>query len=162
DGIVLDKPLEIIGDGPREEIIFENPDTHCVVIRTKMALVRGLTLNSRGECKGNRRSAVDIPEGELVLEDCTLISDTLAMVFVHGSAANPTIRRCRLSEGKASGIQVSDDARATIEECEFLGNAEAGLLVRTGGNPVVRRCRFHDGKLFGILVDEWGRGTVEE
>ena len=162
EGIVLDKSLEIIGDGPREEILFENPDTHCVAVRTARALVRGLTLHSRGESKGNRRSAVDIPEGELLLEDCTLSSDTLPSVFVHGSRANPTIRRCRLLDGKASGIQVSDDARATIEECEFLGNAEAGLLIRAGGNPVVRRCRFHDGKLFGLLVDEWGRGTVEE
>jgi F-box protein 11 len=161
EGIVLDKPLEIIGDGPREQIVFENPDAHCVVVRTKKALVRGLTLHSRGECKGNRRSAVDIPEGELLLEDCTLSSDTLASVFVHGSAANPTIRHCRLFDGKASGIQVSDDARATVEECEFVGNADAGLLIRTGGNPLVRCCRFHDGRLFGILVDEWGRGTVE-
>ncbi len=162
EGLVLDKPLEIVGDGPREEIVLENPDTHCLLVRTAKALVRGLTMRSRGACKGNRRSAVEVAQGQFVLEDCDLSSDTLPSVSVHGPATNPIIRGCRLLDGKSSGILVADEARATIEACEFFDNAEAGLLIRAGGNPLVRRCRFHDGKLFGLLVDELGRGTVDE
>src|SRR5439155_21500758 len=67
ESIVLDKSLEIAGDGPRQEIVIENPDLHCVAMLTGQATVRGLTLRSLGAAKGNKRSAVDIPQGQLVL-----------------------------------------------------------------------------------------------
>src|SRR5262249_12823056 len=119
EGIVLEKPLEIVGDGAREKIVFANPDTHCVLIQTDRALVSGLTLSSQGACKGNQRSAVHIQRGQVVVDDCELSSDTLAAICVHGHATNPIIRGCRLSGSKGFGIQVADDARATIEDCEF-------------------------------------------
>src|SRR3954452_15740604 len=39
EGILLEKSLEIVGDGPCEEIVFENPDTHCLVMRSAKAIV---------------------------------------------------------------------------------------------------------------------------
>src|SRR5690242_18982982 len=51
EGLVLEKPLEIIGDGPRDEIVLTSYDAHCVSMRTTHAVVRGLTLRSRGACK---------------------------------------------------------------------------------------------------------------
>ncbi|HJT77102.1 MAG TPA: hypothetical protein VJ739_07840, partial [Gemmataceae bacterium] len=44
EGVVLTKPLEIIGDGPRDQIVLTTPDSHCVSIHTTHAVVRGLTL----------------------------------------------------------------------------------------------------------------------
>src|SRR5438445_2691137 len=66
ESIVLDKFLEIAGDGPRQEIVIENPDLHCVSMLTSQATIRGLTLRSLGAAKGYKRSAADIPQGQLV------------------------------------------------------------------------------------------------
>src|SRR6516165_10514531 len=160
--IVLTKELEIIGDGPCADIIFENMDAHCLVMQSRQALVRGLTLRSRGAFKGTQRFAVDIPYGRLVLEDCDVSSDTLAAVAAHGASAEAIIRRCRIHDGNTSGIVFWDKGRGTVEECEISGNAVAGVLIRTQANPVIRRCEIHHGKMFGIMAEEQGRGTIEE
>ncbi|MFL5243997.1 MAG: right-handed parallel beta-helix repeat-containing protein [Gemmataceae bacterium] len=162
EGLALEKPVELIGDGPRQDIIIENPDSHCISVQTSRASVRGLTLRSLGAAKGNKRSAVYLAQGSLVLEECTLSSDTLAALSVVGPAARAVIRRCCLSDSRTNGILVADYADASIEDCEFLGNGESGLLIRNEANPTVRHCRFHDGKMFGFMADQGGRGTIED
>src|SRR5258708_10905246 len=162
EGIILEKPLEIVGDGSRQDIVIENPDTHCVLMQASHGAVRGLTLRSQGSSKGNKRSAVYIVQGTLLVEECTLSSDTLAAISILGHSARPTLRGCRFVDSRSSGLLVADHATATIEECEFLDNGEAGLLIRNEGNPVVRHCQFHNGKMFGLMVDQGGRGTIEE
>jgi parallel beta-helix repeat protein len=136
-GLVLTRDVQILGDGPVEEIVVDTPDHHCLRMQTGQALVRGLTLRSRGACKGNQRCAVDIPQGRLVLEDCAISSDTLAGVSIHGPTADPLIQRCRIHDGATSGIVIWDGGRGTISDCDVDRNTVAGILVRTGGNPVV-------------------------
>src|SRR5262249_19474189 len=162
EGIVLNKELEIVGDGPVQDIVVESHDFHCVSMQTDRALVRGLTLRSLGACKGNQRCAIDVPRGRLTIEDCDLTSDTLAGISIHGPATEPTVRRCRIHSGGTSGVVVWDKGRGTIEDCEIFGNALTGVLIRTAGNPVVRSCRIRDGKMFGVMVEERGAGTIEE
>src|SRR5262249_54967428 len=150
------------GDGPRNEIVVETPDFHVLGMQTARALVRGLTLRTKGASKGNQRFTVDIPQGQLVLEECDLTSDTLPCIGVHGAGADPIIRRCRIHDAASSGIAVWDSGRGTVEDCEIVGNAVAGVLIRDGGEPMVRRCRISDGKMFGVMCDEQSRGTVED
>ena len=54
-----------------------------------------------------------------------------------------------------------DHGRGTLRDCDIVGNALAGILLRTGGDPAVQGCGIRDGKTCGILVEEGGRGTVE-
>jgi hypothetical protein len=162
EGIVLTKDVQIFGDGPAREIILETPDSHCLVMQTGHALVHGLTLRSYGACKGNQRFAVEIAQGRLILEDCDISSDTLAGVSIHGRAADPLIERCHIHDGASSGVVVWDHGRGTVRDCDILGNALTGVLLRTGGDPAVQGCRIRSGKTCGILVEEGGRGIVED
>lgn len=162
EGLVIDKPLEIIGDGLVEEIIIESTDSGCILMKTEHAAVRGLTLRGRAGLKGNKYYAVDIPQGRLVLEDCEITSDSLSCVAIHGSTANPVIRRCRIHDGKQNGIFVWGNGQGTIEDCDIFGNAYAGVAIREGGNPIIRRCQIHDGKQGGVFVYEEAQGMVED
>src|SRR5262249_49617964 len=151
EGLILDKSLEICGEGPREEIIIESPDFHCLTMQAGPASIKGLTLRSLGGRKGNRRFAVDLSQGQALLEDCDISSDTLAGVSVHGPMAEATVRHCRIHNGGTSGIIFWEKGRGTVEDCDISTNGMAGVLIRSGGNPVIQRCRIRDGKMFGVM-----------
>ena len=92
ESITLDREVEIVGDGPREEIIVRGAGASCIHMRTDEARVAGLTL--RGDAGGAEGSfAVDITQGRLVLEDCDVSSPTLSCVGVRGASSAPLIRR---------------------------------------------------------------------
>lgn len=160
--LVLDKPVEIIGDGPREQIILESRDADCILMQTDTAIVQGLTLRCRAGLKNKKYYAVGIPRGQLTLQDCDITSDSLACVAIHGSTATPVVRSCTIHDGKAGGVYVYENGQGRIEDCNIVGNALAGVQIETGGNPVVCKCTIHDGKAGGVFVNENGQGTIED
>ncbi|MGB0387600.1 MAG: right-handed parallel beta-helix repeat-containing protein [Ardenticatenaceae bacterium] len=162
ESLTLDKPLTISGDGPVEKIIIESTDGDCLLMQTDHAEVRGLTLRRRAGTQGAKFFTVNIPQGELLLSDCDITSDSLACVAIHGSTANPVIRRCKIHHGKASGVFVYQKGQGTVEDCEIFGNALAGVSITEGGNPLIRRCKIHSCKLRGVHVYQKGQGTVED
>ena len=160
EGLIIDRPVEIIGDGGLDEIIVDCSDADVIAMVADQAVVRGLTLRGRAAMKGKEFFAVDIPRGRLLLEGCDISSDSLACVAVHGPAASPILRDCLLRDGKQAGLMVYEGAEATVEDCEFVNNA-VGIVTIGGGNPTVRRARIHDGKT-GIYAYDGGRGTFED
>jgi parallel beta-helix repeat protein len=157
-GIVLDKPLEIVGDGDVNEIVIQATGSDVILFKANMGSVRNLTLR---QISGRNWYGVDIAEGRLVLEGCDITSQSLSCVAVHDNA-DPVVRRNRIHDGKSAGIIVHTNGQGTFEENEVFGNAYPGIVVSEGGNPTVRRNRIHDGKLAGIIVHANGQGTFEE
>jgi parallel beta-helix repeat protein len=161
ESIVLDRRVEIAGDGPREAIVLESVAGDCLVMRTEEATVRGMTLRCVAGTRGARFYAVDVTRGQLLLEDCDIASDSLSCVAVHGAAASATVRNCRIHDGKECGIWFYDGASGLMEGCDVFANNYAGVTISTEANPTVRTCRIHDGKTGGVLVRENGAGTIE-
>ena len=160
EGVIVDKRIEIIGDGPVEDIIISSVDSSCIQMRADYAVVRDVTL--RGRARGNTSFfAVDIPQGKLLLDQCDITSDTLSCVAVHGATADPLIRRCRIHDGADSGVYFFDDAVGTLEECEIFCNANVGVAITERANPIVRRSRIYDGNNAGVVVWKDGRGLIE-
>ena len=60
ESIVLDKNVEIEGDGAFENIIVRSTDQSCISMRSERAAVSGLTLQGRGKSFGKAFFAVDI------------------------------------------------------------------------------------------------------
>ncbi len=159
--LVIDRSVEIIGDGPREDIFIESTTSVCLVMQTEYALVRGLTLRGRAGLEQREYVTVDIPTGRLVLEECDLSSDTLACIAIHGSNANPVIWRCQIHDSRGGGVLVYDHGQGVVEDCDIFGNAGAGVEIRQIGNPIIRRCKIHHGERDGVYVTEKGAGLIE-
>ncbi|NJP04861.1 MAG: hypothetical protein HC837_04115 [Chloroflexaceae bacterium] len=159
--VTVDKKIDIIGDGPIEEIIIEHTDAACLVMQTDYAVIRGITIRGRSGLKGDEHTAVDIPLGRLVLEQCTITSDSLACVSIHGMSSNPVLWRCRIQDGKTVGILIQDHGQGIIEECEIINNGVVGVAIRQVGNPVIRRCKIHHSEIDGIDISDKGAGTIE-
>ena len=161
ESIVLDKPLELIGDGPVGSVIIQSVTGDCLLINTDEALVRNLTLRTVADTSGSKFFAVNIVSGHAVLENCDISCGALAAVGIHGASANPTLRRCAIHDSKAAGVFIYDQARATIEDCEIFGNATAGIAISKGADPILKGCRLHGGQSSGVFVYDGGKGRIE-
>ncbi len=159
EGFAIDKQLEIIGDGPLGDIVIESTDTNCIRMQTDSATVRGLTL--RGRTAPKPFFAVDIPRGQLILEDCDITSDTLAAVAIHGSMADPIIRRSKIHNSKSGGVFIYEQGKGTIEDCDIYGNVNA-VEIKDGSSTIVRRSKLHDNKESGVFVWKNSKGTIED
>ncbi|BAY10515.1 pectinesterase family protein [Calothrix sp. NIES-2098] len=162
ESIIINKPLKIIGDGPVTSIIIENSNSNCLVMQTDQAEVRGLTLRGFAGQTQNKFFTVDIPQGQLVLAECDITSDSLSCVSVQGATANPIIQKCTIHNGEQAGIFFQNNSRGTVEDCDIFGNGLSGIAIRENSNPIIQRCKLHDGKQGGVLVYEKGQGTVED
>ncbi|CCG09408.1 Serine/threonine protein kinase [Pararhodospirillum photometricum DSM 122] len=158
ESITLDKPLELIGNGERDDIIIEATDAETLIFDTNIGLVRNLTL--RSVMRNIKSYCVWIRQGRLELDACDLSSDSLACLAVENNAA-PWVRRNRIHDGKAGGIFVYEQGRGTFEDNEVTGNASAGIEVIEGADPVVRRNQISQNAYEGIWVYNKGAGTYE-
>jgi F-box protein 11 len=159
EGLVVDKPLEIVGDGDLCDIVIRSQGKPALSFRTARGRVSNLSLQllDKGE-----HSCVDISQGLLELEDCSISSQSLACVAIHGNA-DPRLRRNRIHESKlSSGVLVYEDGQGTIEDNEIFGNAQAGVEIRGKGRPTLRRNRISRNRYKGIWIYECGGGTFEE
>ena len=157
EGLVIDKPLEIIGQGAVDDVVIEVADRDVILFQATMGRIANVTLRQLG----GEFDAVDITRGRFDLEDCDITSQGLSCVAIH-SGADPRLRRNRLHHSQESGVAVFEGGRGTLEDNDIFANALAGVSISEGGDPILRRNRIHDGKTSGVFVYEQGRGTLED
>ena len=158
EGIVIDKPVEIIGDGGLGDIVIEATGNCVVQFRAGMGRLANLSLVQAG---GGEWYCIDIAQGRLDVEGCDISSSSYACVGIHGGA-DPRLRRNRIHDGKYAGVLIYDNGRGTLEDNEIFGNAYAGVEIMSGGDPTLRLNRIHDGKTTGVQVYDNGHGTLED
>ncbi|WP_322755010.1 right-handed parallel beta-helix repeat-containing protein, partial [Frankia sp. Cas3] len=132
--ILLDKLVEVVGDGPAEEIIIVASEGTVVMFTASNGSVRGLTLRATGQPRD--RAVVDVRAGCLVLDGCG-ISGSGTGVVVRGDA-DPRVQHCRIHHMAGNGIYVCDHGAGLFEDNEITGNTLSNVAVGSGGNPTVR------------------------
>lgn len=158
ESLHVDKPLEIIGDGPLNRIVVSALTTSAVVFRSTIGRIANLTLRKTGH---TNHFAVDIAQGSLELQDCDISSQSGSCVGIH-DGADPRLRGNVIHEGGQGGIAIFDNGLGTIEDNEIFGNTLSSVFIYSGGNPVLRRNQIHDGRQSGVYVYNKGRGTLED
>ena len=91
-------------------------------------------------------------------EKCRIYDNAFAGIAVT-DGADPTVRDCKIYDGKEGGIFVFEKGKGTFENCEVYGNTRSGIEVQTEGNPTVRNCTFRNGKMGCVFIYDHGRGT---
>lgn len=157
EGLVINKPLEIIGDGEPGEVVIQAIGKNAVLFKTTMGRISNLSLRQMG---GGDWYCVDIAQGRLELEGCDITSQSWSCVAIH-EGADPRLRRNRIHDAKEDGIVIYNNGQGTLEDNDIFGTDLSGVEIKTDANPVVRRNRIHDGGA-GILVWEKGGGTIED
>jgi F-box protein 11 len=159
EGLVLDKPLEILGDGPVSDIEIRARDTNVLSFQASIGRVANLTLR---QAESERYwFGVYISQGRLDLEGCDISSQSGACVMIR-DGADPRLRRNKIHDGKTSGVRVEDGGLGTLEDNDITGNTMSGVQISSDSNPTVRGNQIHDNKENGILAWRSGRGTIED
>jgi len=156
----LDKALELIGDGPRDEIVITTSAGIALTVSANVARITGLTI--RREAGEGYDVALWVTAGRPEIEDCDVSSKSFASAEVVGPGTEPAFRRCRFRDGAESGLFFVDGARAVVEDCEINRNGISGVQISKGADPILRRCAIRDNKQGGMLVSLKGRGRIEE
>jgi parallel beta-helix repeat protein len=159
DSMVVDKPLEILGDGHVSEIEIRARDGNVLAFRATIGRVANLTLRQAGGKGG--WYCVDITQGRLDLEGCDISSQSLACVAIR-NGADPRLRANKIHDGKECGIYVYEGGLGTVEDNDITGNRLPGVEIRTSANPALRRNQIHDNKQSGVYVYEDGQGMLED
>jgi len=158
ESLIVAKPLELVGDGDRDDVTIEASDATVIAWSAANGLIANLTLRQLG---GNY-FGVNITQGAPDLEDCDISSQGNSCVAVNGAGARPRVRRNRIHDSKASGIWIFKQGSGLIEDNDIFANAYAGVSISNGGAPTVRRNRIHDGQQGGVFVYEQGLGVIED
>ena len=160
-GVVLNREVRIVGDGPREKIIIASRISHCVTMDVHRAEICGVTLRGLSNRKGERFFAVAVPRGKLTLERCDIHSDALSGVVSHGMEAHPVIRACRIHDCGQAGLYFYDGAGGIVEGSVILGSHGPGIQIEEGANPLVQGCQINNGLAEGVYVKGDGQGILE-
>jgi len=152
EGLIIDKPLEIIGDGEPGDVVVQATGKDVLLFKTSMGCVANLTLRQAGD---GEWFGVDIAQGRLELEDCDITSQSLACVAIHGGA-DPRLRRNRIHDGRQGGVLAQKDGQGTLEDNDIFDNAYAGVAIREGGNPTLRRNRINRNGYEAVWVYDGG------
>jgi len=158
EGVVVDKPVEIIGDGEPGEVVIEANGSDTILFQANIARITNLTLRQTG---GEEWYCVNIAQGRLDLEGCDITSQSLACVAIH-DGADPRLRRSRIHDGKTTGVFVYANGQGTLEDNDIVANAGAGVEIREGGNPTLRRNRISENGFHAIYVRNGGGGVFED
>jgi hypothetical protein len=160
EGFLLDKSLEIVGDGALEDIVVRSTKSSCLVMHTDAATIRNLTLRGQARAGGINNDgffAVDISHGRPLFDGCDISSDSLACVAIHNPTAAPVIRNCLIHHSVDSGVFAFDGAQGLIESCDIAENSNIGIAITGRASTSVRKCRIRDGADAGIVV--WNNAT---
>jgi parallel beta-helix repeat protein len=164
EALVINKPLEIVGDGNRDEIVIEARDTNAISFRSFAGRLAGLTIRQTGDREGwglfrgswfgfwfgqGDASAVDIAQGRLEIEDYVISSQGGGGAIRIRDGAEPRIRGNRIQNSKRYGIYVEDGGAGLLEGNEILDTW--GIHISGRGNPTLRQNRIHH-NLDGISV----------
>ncbi|MCA3448693.1 MAG: right-handed parallel beta-helix repeat-containing protein [Rhodobacter sp.] len=161
-GVVVDKAIEIVGIGKREDILWEAKTEDVIMWTAGSGRIANLTMRQIGVSGDENFGAVDFQGGSAIVEGNDLTSSDGAIIYIGMTGADPVVRGNTLRDGKDAGIHVYDNGKGRIEENQIFGNDSAGIGIGTGADPVVRGNTLRDGKQAGILVYDNGKGRIEE
>ncbi|MEU9655033.1 right-handed parallel beta-helix repeat-containing protein [Streptomyces chartreusis] len=157
EALDIDKPLEIIGDGPVSDIQVRASNDSTLTFNANIGRVENLTIRQTGRYW----YGVEISQGRLELEGCEINSRGLACIDIR-DGADPRVRRNKIHGSRKSGVYVHDGGLGTLEDNEITGNALSGVRITTDGDPTLRRNYIHENKQNGVYVHNGGLGTLEE
>jgi len=104
NALVIDKPLEIIGDGRAEDIVIRVRDNHVVTLRASSGRIANLTLRQDG---GDETwwNGVFVVQGELGIDGCDISCPGPSCVAITKGATG-RVRRSTIHHAKSMGVLV--------------------------------------------------------
>jgi len=154
--VVVDKEVSILALGEPGEVIIEGVAGPALVLQTRSATLRGLSLQgAEGAC------ALRILGGAPRVEGCVLRSDTLCVELAEAGTA-PLFRDCVLLAHGGTGLRAGQGTLARIEGGSILGFDEVGVVAETGAQVSLQGVALGPGPGTGLRVMARAQATLED
>jgi parallel beta-helix repeat protein len=155
EALLLNKPLELIGDGLGEVEVQASGDD---VLRVQTAI--GHITGFRFSQKGTKGFGVSIGQGKPELHGCEITSSGSACLAVH-SAANPIVHNNDIHHGAQGGVFVFDKSLGIFEDNKIHHCKYANVEIAKESAPTFRRNEIYEGLGGGIFVHDHAQGLFE-
>jgi mono/diheme cytochrome c family protein len=153
--IVLDKPVELVADGPAGSVTIQGTNDACIIVSDAKVKIRGLFV------RGTVGPGIYVAKGSVEISDCDISSPPQPSVMLN-EGANANIQHSVLHNG-SQGILLANGSGAVITDCDIFNCSQQGVAVQpNGGHVLVQNSRIHDNALEGIWIDGGGRATLSE
>lgn len=164
--VVIDKPITIIGNGNREEIIFQG----------SMKITSNITLENitfDGNFTKVTLHALHILDGETVVKNChftqlnyfgILLEQEASLQVNHTTftkvntgiqaikGATLFLEDSTFSMNQSKGIVISKNAKGTIQRCQFENIEQAAFYLSEGSETIIQDCTIYSGNFSAIKV----------
>lgn len=160
ENVVLTKALELIGDGPREEVVISVAKGIGMHLKTPLARVAGLTVERLKSEEKN--TAVWITSGRPVIENCVFTCQSLAALDVKGQGTAPRLRGCVMRDSAQAGAFFRESARGELVDCLLTNNGFSGFQATGEAAPTLRGCRMVENRQSGAYIYERGAGEFHD
>lgn len=162
DYFIINKPLQIIGEGTKENIIIQCQDSFCLGMNTDYAEVKNMTFKRLAGDEKKDGYTIDISQGNLILENCDIVSDSLACIGIYGINTSPEIKNCWIHQStKGSGLYFYENAKGLVTNCDIYDNTLSGIAITSGADPQIKNCKIYQCQGNGIYSYENGNGYIE-
>ena len=157
EALTVDRPLEIIGEGPPSAVVLEGDGGAVVQSRADSFTLHGVTI--RGAAGQETASGlVMILRGTALLEDCSLSTGDSG-VAIAGSRTRGILRRLTLQGFRTCAVSVSARASAHLDRCRIT-SSRSGVALADGAEAGIRGCHIEGGH-YGIEFGSRSGGIVE-
>jgi len=164
ESVQMNKEINIIGDGARQDIIIEALDKSCIVFESTNGSIKNLNLrNTRSSISSLSKDKATIPcisisKGSPIVES-NEISSSMGAIIAITNGADPTITNNLIHDGDQNGILISNNGKGIIDHNDIYNNRLAAIAVSGGSEPLVYLNRIFSNSDCGILVHNLGKGT---
>jgi len=153
----IERPVEIIGEGPASGIILEGTGGTVIQARADTFSLHGTTIHgSPGDGAGS--VLVEILRGTTLLEDCVLATGDTGL-SVTGSRTRAILRRLTLHTFRSGGVRISGRASALLDGCR-ISSSRSGITVGEGAEAGIRGCHIEGGH-YGIEFGSRAEGSLQ-
>ncbi|MGW0574684.1 right-handed parallel beta-helix repeat-containing protein, partial [Streptomyces sp. NPDC002920] len=157
DPLVLTDVVTIVAAEGRGSVELAPRSGTAVTATAEAVKLTGLVIRGSDE----ELPAVDVPEGQLELDDCEISAAAWTAVLARNAGAL-AMRDSRVTNPAGAGIVVTSEAESVIEDCVLEDLEASGVVIGERGNPLIRRCTVRDTAGNGVFVNGEGRGSVED
>lgn len=157
---MIDRTVRIEGAGDRDSVRIEAARGPAVTAMSRDVTIVNLTLVG----PPTTGYAVDIPQGNALLQGCAITSHSASCIAIHGRDAAPTLQQCEIEARSPddSGVIFYDSAQGTVRDCRVSGRVRSVIAILGQAHPHLYRCRIAGGAGSGILIAQGSGGKVEE
>ena len=157
ESLVLDRMVTIAAEDGAGSVTIEATEGPVVTVAAEAAALRDVTVT----CASPDVAAIDVPFGEIALDNCTVLAHTWAALMVRGSG-RLVLRGCEVTNDAGAGIVVVSASANTVENTTLRDLQSSAVVVTDHGKLSLRRCVIRTVGGNGICANGNGTVTVDQ